>query len=338
MTPYLLLALLLVAGMGFVTHRASLCAVRAVMEMMTSGSAYMLASFGKAVLWVVTISGSLIVLLSIDPQPVYQRLPFWAALLGGALFGVGAAINGGCSFSTLQRLADGELGMLVSLAGMFLGFAVTSHGLNELATSIALQPIETEWPWQHSWGKALLGALWLWAIWELLRLWRAHPSEKALLDRLLADRYRLSSAAAVLGIGGGILYAVQGAWTYTNFLRGEAASWVSTAPPPSAQAPLLLALIFGMLFSSWQRGTIRPRLPNLRDLPYNLTGGLLMGMGGTLVPGGNDTLLLAAMPSFSGRACAIFIALLAGVAVTLTVMRWQTGSMAAVFCSEDRCH
>lgn len=338
MTLHLPLALMLVAGMGFAAHRASLCTVRAVMEVMTSGTAYMLVSFAKAVLSTITISGSLIVLFSIDPQPVYGRLPFWAALLGGFIFGIGAAVNGGCSFSTLQRLADGELGMLVSLAGMILGFLGMSYWLAELP-SVSLQPIKTGRLWQHSWGSGLLVLLWLWATWELIRLWRAHADDSGLLGRLLAERYRLSSAAAVLGIGGGTLYAVQGAWTYTNFLRGEAASYLGAGPVPAAgQAFLLVALIVGMLFSSWHRGAFRVRRPKLGDLPPRLIGGLLMGIGGTLVPGGNDTLLLAAIPTFSAHAVTVFAALLAGVAVTLAAMRWRMGVMAPVACSGDRCH
>lgn len=159
------------------------------------------------------------------------------------------------------------------------------------------------------------------------------------VDPSLAGRYRLSSAAAVLGIGGGTLYAIQGAWTYTNFLRGEAASWLGAGPAPAAgQALLLAALIAGMLLSSWHRGALRLRLPRLADLPPRLAGGFLMGIGGTLVPGGNDTLLLAAIPTFSLQAIAVFGALLAGVAATLAVMRWKMGTMVPVACSGDRCH
>lgn len=334
----LLLALVLVAGMGFAAHRASLCTVRAVMEVMTSGTAYMLVSFAKAVLWTVAIAGSLIVVFSIDPQPVYGRLPFPAALAGGFLFGIGAAVNGGCSFSTLQRLADGELGMAASLAGMILGFLGMSRWLAELPGT-SLQAIVPLWHWQSSWASGLLSMLWLWALWEVIRLWRAHTGAPGLLARLLADRYRLSSAAAVLGTGGGMLYAVQGAWTYTNFLRGETASWLGTGPAPAAgQALLLATLVAGMLLSSWHRGALHLRWPKLGELPPKLAGGLLMGIGGTLIPGGNDTLLLAAIPSFSLHAVAVFGALLAGVGVTLAFMRRRMGTMATVACSGDRCH
>lgn len=338
MTWHLFLALILVAGMGFAAHRASLCTVRAVMEVMTSGTAYMLASFAKAVLWTIAISGSLIVVFSITPQPVLTRLPFWATMLGGFIFGVGAAVNGGCSFSTLQRLADGELVMLVSLIGMLLGFVGIAHWLTGMPGT-SLRTVATTSHWQNTWSIGLLSLLWLWGLREAIHLWRAHSGDPGLLARLLSNRYRLSSAAAVLGISGGTLYAIQGAWTYSNFLRGETTSWLGAGPAPATgQALLLAALIGGMLLSAWHRGALRLRLPNLSELPARLAGGFLMGVGGTLVPGGNDTLLLAAIPTFSLQAIAVFGALLAGVAATLSVMRWRMGGLAPVTCSGDRCH
>lgn len=336
MTLHLLLALTLVVGMGFAAHRASLCTVRAVMEVMTSGTAYMLASFAKATLWTVAISGSLIVVFSIDPQPVYARLPFWSALVGGFIFGIGAAVNGGCSFSTLQRLADGELGMGFALSGMILGFLAMSQWLASLSQT-SLQAIVPAFQWLSAWSILLLAALWLWTLRELVHLWRARSAMGGLLDCLLASKYRLSGAAAVLGIGGGALYVTHGAWTYTNFLRAETASWLGAGPPPVGQALLLAALLAGMLFSSWHRGALRLRRPRLGELPLRLAGGFLMGLGGTLIPGGNDTLLLAAIPTFSPHAVAVYGALLAGVAATLSVMRWRTGALPPVSCLGDRC-
>lgn len=338
MTATPLLALLLVTGMGFAAHRASLCTVRAVSEVMTSGTAYMLASFAKAVLWTMAVSGSLILLCSADPQPVFMRLPSTAALLGGFVFGVGAAINGGYSFSTLQRLADGETIMMVSLIGMIAGFVGTSYGVTQLP-ALALHPVNAGWPWRLPWAGALLGTLWIWAAWELVKLYRGSTPNAGLLGRLLADPYRFSSAAAVLGIGGGFLYAVQGAWTYTNFLRNEASYRIAAAPPPSStQALLLSGLVVGMLLSSWHRGALRLRKPVLSELPAKLVGGLLMSVGGTLIPGGNDTLLLAAIPTIPVHAGAVFIALLAGVASALAVMRRRLGGSPMDACAGDRCH
>ena len=53
---------------------------------------------------------------------------------------------------------------------------------------------------------------------------------------------------------------------------------------------------------------MRLRWLKLDELPPKLAGGFLMGIGGTLVPGGNDTLLLAAIPTFSVHAVAVFAA------------------------------
>lgn len=333
----LVLALALVAGMGFAAHRASLCTVRAVTEVMTSGTAHMLGSFAKAVLWAVLIASTLTLVLSLTPAPVLGRQPLWAALAGGFVFGIGAAVNGGCSFSTLQRLADGELGMTFSLAGMVFGFLAMSQWLAGLPGS-ALQAVAPVWHGLDALTSGLLALLWLWALWELLRLWRASAGDGGLRARLLAGKYRLSTAAAVLGIGAGTLYAAQGDWTYSNLLRRAAAAWLGTGPAPAAgQALLLAALLAGMLLSSWQRGALRLRPPALAELPSRLAGGFLMGLGGTLLPGGNDTLLLAAMPTFPLPAMAAFAALLAGVAATLAIMRWRVG-LAPVACSGDRCH
>ena len=109
------------ALIGFAAHRASLCNVRAVAETMTTGSAHMLWSLLQAVLWMATLTGVLVLAFGVVPQPAWARAPALWAWAGGALFGVGAAVNGGCSLSTLTRLADGEVGMIAALGGFALG-------------------------------------------------------------------------------------------------------------------------------------------------------------------------------------------------------------------------
>jgi uncharacterized membrane protein YedE/YeeE len=42
-------------------------------------------------------------------------------LAGGALFGVGWALSGACPSIALVQLGEGQLGALVTLAGIFLG-------------------------------------------------------------------------------------------------------------------------------------------------------------------------------------------------------------------------
>ena len=54
-------------------------------------------------------------------------------------------------------------------------------------------------------------------------------------------------------------------------------------------------------------------------------GGILMGAGGALVPGGNDTLILVLIPNLSLQAIASYLALLAGIACVLLSMRVARG-------------
>jgi len=313
-----LLSLPLAALIGFAAHRASLCNVRAVSEWMESGSARMLASFGKAVLWSATVAGTLVLGLHLSPADSLARSPFALALLGGFAFGVGAAFNGGCSLSTLQRLADGELSMMVTLAGFAVG--IVSWTAVEVSWAMtSLLPVMTPWTHMSAATGLVLAGLWVWALWELARLWREAPGHP--WRRLLAPAYRLSTAAAILGIAGGILYAAQGAWTYTNFLRAEVASAFGRSPPKAWQWLLVLALVGGMTVSALQRRSFALRAPGASQVRRHAAAGWLMGVGAAMLPGGNDTLLLSAIPTLSVQAMAAYVALLAGIAITLWAMR-----------------
>lgn len=144
MHPFMPMALALVMLIGFAAHRASLCTVRAVAEILSSGTAWMLASFLKAAAWAAAIAGALTLLYPSVAIPVLERTPHAAALTGAFVFGIGAAVNGGCSLSTLQRLADGDLSMLATLAAFVSGVVAA----NELATYLgsgALGQVTSFW-------------------------------------------------------------------------------------------------------------------------------------------------------------------------------------------------
>jgi hypothetical protein len=332
-----LLSPLLAGLIGFAAHRASLCTVRAVAEVMTSGRAWILVSFAKAAAWTALVAGFAAFLSPASTPLVFERLPHSLGLAGGFLFGVGAAINGGCSLSTLQRLADGDLSMLGTLSAFILG-VLTWYALGFEGAFSSLKALTPVWQSGQSWTPALLVVLALWASVELIRLWRSAVTSAGLRQRLLAPAYRLSTTAALLGIAGGLLYALQGAWTYTNYLRADTASRLGAGPAPSMFHGLLLAaLLGGMLISSLQRGSFAVNRHWRRHLPRRLAGGFLMGVGGALVPGGNDTLILAAIPTLSLWAMANYLALLAGIAAVMTAMLAVSGHLPQVECTKDEC-
>lgn len=328
----------LAAILGFAAHRASVCTVRAVAEIVSTTRAYCLLSFGKSVLWVLTI---ILPLLWFDPT-LGESIDGFAlsstSILGGFMFGMGAALNGGCSFSTLARLADGQLRMLVTLCGFAAGVLMeieiaraghVSQPLPALPLIRSLVPIAG--------SIALL--LWIWAIWELHRLWSTRPRGARLGELALARQYRLSTAAALMGIANGTLYLFNGSWTYTGALRQGVEGLVIMGETPTPVRLSLFASVFaGMAFSTWQRGSFRFDRRARPNWALNFVGGALMGAGVILVPGGNDALILYNIPTFSIHAVPAYVAMLAGIAVVILAMRLTTGVQMHIDCRCDVCN
>src|SRR6266851_359440 len=114
-------AVVLALVLGFAAHRASICTVRAVAEIMSSRRGYMLASIGKSVLWVWAVTIPIFWLMPASGTGLNGWSLTGVAVLGGFVFGLGAAINRGCAFSTMARFADGDGKMLAAIIGFALG-------------------------------------------------------------------------------------------------------------------------------------------------------------------------------------------------------------------------
>jgi uncharacterized membrane protein YedE/YeeE len=330
------LATVLAGVIGFAAHRASLCSVRAVEELLTTRRAFMLASFVKTALWVVGIT--LLVALALPDD--FMQISGWKlstlALGGGALFGIGATVNGGCAFSTLTRLGGGNVGMVASLAGFLVGAG--AYGLTT-AAGLTAAMVETtavlssEGPWRLPVAVVLA----LWMTWELMRLARSTcPGDWR--QRILAPRYRLSTAAVLMGFSNAMLYALVGVWSYTRLFGLAARHATIGTPPPSAILWLLfVALIGGMGLSAWQGRRFRWQWrPHKRWAGYG-TGGALMGLGAAMIPGGNDALILHGIPFLSPHAVPAFLAMLVGIAVTLMGMRALGQDIPRIDCGGDIC-
>lgn len=154
----------------------------------------------------------------------------------------------------------------------------------------------------------------------------------------MARQYRLSTAAAIIGTASGGLYLIYGSWTYTAALRRT--PWWLVSDDPSLlleRILLLIAVMLGMMLSTIQRGSFRLDCRVRRAWFLNLAGGLLMGSGAVLVPGGNDALLLYGIPILSAHALPAFAAMLAGVASVLMAMQFLGGKKMHIRCDGDIC-
>lgn len=320
------IALCCAALIGFAAHRASLCNVRAVADILDSRSTDMMWSLLQAMLWTITLTGVLTLVFGLAPQPTWTRTPLAWAWAGGLLFGIGAAVNGGCSMSTLTRLADGDLGMLAALGGFLLGVS-TWIGLQAAGWPMGLAPVVSPWLRWPQWAPWLLALLLAWALHRAYLLWKLSRG-RALRTALLAPVYHLSVSAVLMGLAAGLLYATQGPWSYTNYVRSEVLTSLEKAPGPSMwHGVLVLGLLGGMVASALQRGSFGWRRPSdAAGWLRHAVGGALMGSGAAMVPGGNDTLLLGSLPALTVSALLTYLAMLAGIALVLGVRRGGTSS------------
>ena len=305
-------------------------------ELLTTRRAFMLASFAKTSLWVVGITLLVAWILPAD----FAQMSGWKLSIltigGGVLFGVGATINRGCAFSTLTRLGGGNLGMVASLAGFLVGVAAysvaTAAGMTEAIVKTTA-PLSIEGFWRLPATVAVAS----WMAWELVRLSRsARPGDWR--QRLLAPHYRLSTAAVLMGFCGAVLYTLIGVWPYTQLFGQMASHAAIGTPPPSAILWLLfVALVGGIGLSAWQGRRFRWQWRPERSWVSYGTGGVLMGLGAAMIPGGNDVLILNGIPSLSPHAVPAFLAMLVGIAVSLMTMHVLGQDIPRIDCGGDIC-
>jgi uncharacterized membrane protein YedE/YeeE len=327
-------AALCALALGFTAHRANICTVRAMAEIISARSAYMLASVGKSILWALLL---IVPVVWLVPSAI-SSASGWelttTALIGGFIFGLGSTINGGCAFSTMTRMMDGELRMALSIAGFAIGvFAFVTFVDLKLLVPPAHAPAMLGSILSYAW--VLILVVLAWALYEIRRLWRIRPKDAPLHQLILLPQYQLSAAALVIGAASTGIFLLVGAPGYTITMQNFVQSTVGTNMLPSPfQGIMMLAVLVGMLVSALQRRSFRldwqPQVSWLR----NFLGGALMGLGTGMLPGGNDALLLSGLPSFSPNAPPAYIALLIGAGIGVLVMK-LAGINTNITCRND---
>ena len=82
------------------------------------------------------------------------------------------------------------------------------------------------------------------------------------------------------------------------------------ATPKFARTLLLVCLLAGAMLGGWTAGRFRHTRIDALGLLRCLAGGVLMGWGSLLIPGGNDGLILVGMPLLWPYAWVAFITIL----------------------------
>ena len=306
---------LLAFGVGFATQRGSICGLLAARQFAETGRISRLAAFVTASLWALVLTvplcwltGNVAVL-----SPSFEVSA--AAILGGALYGLGTFINGGCVFGTVARIASGNLSFLTALPGIALG-----AGFGTVSALPRLSFVSVDSPLSEP-GIAPLAVLIVasgFACLALAGIARAHRRAGLRIGQVLrASRWRTSLAMMIIGVLGGLLFATGMPWSYPallkqlgNLIWGQEVMFAL----PVIVGPV--ALFAGAITAGAAGGrfVLRPFVGV--QLARSLAGGTVMGFATILIPGGNDSLLLSALPSLAMHGAVAYFAML-GVQIFL---------------------
>jgi hypothetical protein len=292
------LAAICAALMGYAIQRGATCTVAAVGEIVGEGTAYKLMALAEAALWV---AGGMLVARNLGLIPALPggfAVTGWT-VVGGMLLGIGAWINRACVFGSIAKLGSGNWAYALTPLGFFLGALSLPH----LFPSAMPSPVPP--------GANL--PIWLAIAFASFVTWRVI----GLLfkgRRIAAHGWAPHQATIVIGITFVIMFVAVGAWSYTDLLMRLARGMADNF---GWQLALFAALLAGAILGGWTAGQLSSQQPSKLALARCLAGGMLMGWGSALIPGGNDGLILVGMPLLMPHAWVAILTMCATIWVAL---------------------
>ncbi|SEB25479.1 YeeE/YedE thiosulfate transporter family protein [Variovorax sp. YR216] len=295
--------------MGFAIQRGATCTVAAMEEIVDERSSGRLLGLAEASLWV---AGGLLVaqaLHLLPAMPPGYPVNGWT-VLGGTLLGLGAFVNRACVFGSVARFGSGEWAYLVTP----LGFYVGCLSVEPLFAAGAQTRLAYGSPVLQAPGWVALPFV-LFVAWRIVRPIRGGLR---LRDALTTHIWSPHAATTVIGIAFVLMLLLVGAWAYTDVLA-ELARGMATSL--TARCLLLVALLLGAVWGGWTAGRFRSTRVSAAQLLRCLAGGVLMGWGSLLIPGGNDGLILVGMPLLWPYAWVAFLAMCTSIGAALLARR-----------------
>lgn len=288
---FLMIVLLLIAALGYLAQTTGLCLVRGVNEAASGKPLFLLAimcsgAFAWVSLWVADFMGLSLPFIS------YESTLF--SMLGGFLFGLGAAFNQGCGVSTISKLARGQLFMLATISGWLLGWVAFANAIPELNSAQIQMSFEAY--------SIVLGGF---SFVTLLFVSHLDATGKKLWMSMLA-----------IGLMASLVFLYEPKWTPSGLLKDISLSaWESPGAhwPSLERFLLMVALIFGMVLAAVKTRSFKLTLSCWRTYVRHLLAGVLMGVGAVTAGGGNDTQLLLALPALSVAGLTAVVSMLAGI-------------------------
>jgi len=298
---------------GFFLHKGDLCGASAFSEVLLMRDRRKV--WG---LWV-AIATSMVVFAGLDRLGLVNLSPkpmLWLSyLVGGAIFGAGTVLAGGCVSGCLYKGAAGNINSIMALMGMPLGMAMVEYGplsgLNKAMLGRVIKngdggsvslPSLTGLPY---WLLALLfaaatlaAALWM----RKKRVNKTGPKivqTEPLFRRFMTRPWRPWQAGLAIGLLAGPLYlssvasgrnspmcVTRGVLHGYVLLAESSAQGVLRAPSPKLWLIfVVLGLMLGSHVSARMQGTAKLLPKEPRQTLLALAGGVLVGMGAWFATG-----------------------------------------------------
>jgi hypothetical protein len=282
--------------LGFALNRGSICTVIATRELMSEKRPARFIALLECAVWAALVYAIL------EASPTMQRgwSPLGYLVPAAILFGIGTYVNGACVFGSVGHFGNGD----IDFGFAFLGIFAVSY----IASLSGLLPDQPRISASLPIGLALL-AIALLAI-QALRLGLSLKSE--------SNFWRLTLSMAAIGITFTILVVLAPGFSIT-------ASLGSIISVPVAGVAIAVCMFGGSLISGrLMKHRFTLKWPTIETVVRRTLGGILMGVGALLIPGGNDTLLMIGFPMGAWQAALAYVLFVGTIAALVA----HFGSMA----------
>ncbi len=279
------LTIVLLFLIGYASQRSGVCMVRAVREVIELLRLHRLYGFKLAAAAAMLVMGLAEWLGAAPFMTILGSEPDLLAIAGGVLFGLGSLLAGHCAMGLLASLTNGELWRSASIAAMVAAALVLGPSMSSAALMLPKRPPVPSPLAGHA-GLAL-------TVGGILAVVAGSYLYRRIGWRTPRVGWSPLIAMSMVGAASGILFALDRHWVYTSRIAEIAYGRLAT---PLGTILGLLVLVAGMETAAVVSGTFRVQRGSLRNWIRAALGGVLMGVGATLVPGGNDAMLFTGVP------------------------------------------
>lgn len=340
---------------GAIVHRTNFCTMGSVADIVGFGDWTRMRMWALAIAVAVVGTTALAALGLIDPaDSIYatKRFTPLSYVVGGALFGFGMVLAGGCGSKSLVRAGAGSLKALVVVCVMGLVAYITLRGVLGVVRVRAIESFGFQLATSQDLPSVLAGGASL----ATLRLVVAGVVAAALLVFVLRDRASLGRDVLLGGIGvGAVIVAVwyvsghigyvaehpgtlEEAYLRTNSGRMEALSFVAPVAwtldylmffsDTSKVITLGIAAVCGVLAGAALNALLSGRFRwegfrDTEDTANHLVGAALMGFGGVTAMGCTIGQGLSGVSVLAAGSFITLAAIIVGAVAGLRYQAWR---------------